>query len=157
MALDATAWESNVRDSIKKYFVDNLVTNEGLVVTFDTDLATPNIQGDLVDRWIVINFAAMDLDKVSRITLDIYCCARKDAEGFKLTKLKDKLMGYLTDSSHNDGRRRIPFYRSHEDPNQWTLLGGFLVDVEEDSGNIKTPDGTKIKMIPATLRWGAKV
>ena len=50
MALDATAREANLRDSIKKFFIDNLETIEGLVVTFDKALSYP----DLSDRTVEI-------------------------------------------------------------------------------------------------------
>jgi hypothetical protein len=157
MALDPTAREANVRDSVKKYFVDNLYRGESIELTFDTALDTPKIQNpnSPIDKWVSINFGSFDFDNMSEYDLRIFCCARNDPEGFKLAQLRDKVMGYLTDNTKNDGMARIPFYKSYAD-RAWELLGGLLLFVETESGQMTAPDGTKYKMIPVTMRWGAK-
>ena len=67
MTIDATAREANVRDSIKKYFVDNLYSKEGIQLTFDKTLSTPTIQGTAVDRWVTVVFGEMNLDALSTL------------------------------------------------------------------------------------------
>ena len=64
-ALDSTSKESNIRDSIKKYWVDNLYTTDGVQLTFDKYLSTPNVQGHAVDKWVSINFGDMQLSECS--------------------------------------------------------------------------------------------
>lgn len=158
MALDDTAKESNVRDSLKKYFVDSLVTVEGLNVTFDKYLAVPNVQGKAVDRWVSINFGDLMMSELSSHMLRIMPCTRADSEGFKLAQLRDKVIKYLSDNTQTDGMARIPFYRSRADGN-WTLLaGGFVIPQPiHESGQYDADDGTKFKVINVRLRFSSKV
>ena len=155
--LDATAKQSNIMDSLKKYFVDSLETTEELSLTFDRYLSTPKIQGREVDRWVSINFGDMGLSYLSALDLQIFCCTRSDAEGFKLAQLRDKVFKYLVDSSQTDGMARIAFYRSRADGN-WTLLdGGFIVQDVMESRQMEANDGTKFKILTARLRFSSKV
>jgi hypothetical protein len=157
MALDPTSREANVRDSVKRYFVENLYRTEGVQLTFDAGLSTPNV-ADLkagVDKWVAIQFGEIDPNNMAEMTLDIYCCTRNDSEGFKLAQLRDKVMGYLTDGTRSDGLARIPFYRSYAD-RAWDLIGGLLVLTDTETRQMEGPDGTKYKMIPVNLRWGQK-
>jgi hypothetical protein len=158
MSLDPTAREANIRDSVKKYFVENLSRTEGLPLTFDRSLATPVIQGDAesVDKWVSVNFGYLDADAFASMMLTIYCCTRKDAEGFKLAQLRDKVMGYLTDRTQTDGMRRITFYRSYESQ-AWDVIGGLLVQLDPESDQFEAEDGTKYKMLNVRLRWAAKI
>jgi hypothetical protein len=157
MALDPTARESNVRDSVKKYFVDNLSRTEGIELTFDSGLSTPKIQGQNfdIDRWVAIQFGSLLTDTMSEISLDIVCCARQDGEGFKLAQLRDKVLGYLLDGTRDDGQTRITLYRSYAD-RAWEYLGALLVFVDGESDPMTAPDGTKFKVIPCRLKWGMK-
>ena len=155
MTLDPTVREANVRDSIKKYFVDNLVKTEGLQVTFDKGLSTPRVQGNEVDRWIAIKFGDLFMGNLSRQMLTIFCCTKKDAEGFKLAQLRDKVINYLFDSDATDGNARITLYRSHE-TEAWTVIGGMVIVLEMESNFPPTEDGTKFKTIDVTILWGAK-
>jgi hypothetical protein len=156
MALDPTAREANVRDSVKKFFVDNIKRIEDIELSFDVDLSTPQIQSNItIDKWVMVQFSGFYFDNLSEYELSVFCCTRNDPEGFKLAQLRDKVMGYLTDGTKDDGLRRISFYRSYA--NQvWDLLGALLVFVERETGSMIAPDGTKFKMIPVTLKWGAK-
>lgn len=156
--LDATAKKANVKDSLKKYFVDNLETTEGLNLTFDKYLSTPKVQGHEVDRWVGLRFGSTEMSVMGHQMLDIYNCTRSDAEGFKLAQQRDKIFKYLTDSSQTDGMARIPFYRSRADGN-WTLLaGGFVVQKPViESDEIDADDGTKFQILTVTLRFSSKV
>lgn len=157
MALDPSSREANVRDSIKKYFVDNLYKTESIELTFDIGLDTPHIQdpNSPIDKWVSVNFGEFNFDNLSEYNLQVFCCSRNDPEGFKLAQLRDKVMGYLTDGTKTDGLARISFYRSYASQ-AWELLGALLVFVEQESKQMIGPDGTKYKLIPVTLKWGAK-
>jgi len=157
MALADTAKESNVRDSIKKYWVDSLHAAEGVQLTFDKYLSTPNVQGHQVDKWVSINFGEMALSSLSTHILEIYCCTRKDGEGFKLAQLRDKVYKHLTDNTKTDGMSRIPFYRSRAS-GSWTLLsGGMIVQDVMESRQLEAEDGTKFKILTVTIRFSSKV
>lgn len=155
MTLDATAREANLRDSIKKYLVDNLTTVEGVPIIFDSSLSTPDVRGRGVDRWYKVEFGPMSRDVLSDTTLRISCCTREDNEGFKLAQLADKMMGYLTDSD-GDGTRRIAFYQSSP-TSAWTKIGGIVVHSIDEVGEAFGPDKTKFKILLVRLRFASKI
>ena len=155
--LDSTAKEANVRDSIKKYWVDNLYTTEKVQLTFDRYLSVPNIQGHSVDRWVSVNFGDIQMSELSTHVLNVYCCTRSDAEGFKLAQLRDKVYKYMVDGTQTDGMARIPFYRSRAS-GSWTLLGtGMVIQDVMESRQFEAEDGTKFKIMTCRLRFSSKV
>lgn len=154
MALDPTAREANVKDSVKKYFVDNINKIEGLELTFDRTLSTPKIQGTEVEKWVTVMFGPFELGTLSSLMLTIFCCTRKDAEGFKIAQVRDRVMGYLVDTTQTDGKARIPLYRSSASE-AWQLLGSMVVQIDgAESRIMDADDDTKIKTIPIILKWG---
>lgn len=159
MALDPTARESNIRDSIKKYFVDSLEGNGHLstnTVMFDKGLSIPNLRNKTLDRWVSVNFAPLEIaNGMARQDLAIFCATRDDNEGFKLAQLRDTVVGYLTDSTVSDGMARVPLYRSRA-TGSWTLLGYMLAKVELESGQFVDEDETKYKQISVSLHWGCR-
>lgn len=157
MSLDPTAREANIRDSIKKYLVDNIYTTEGIQVSFDKVLSTPNIQGSTVNRWIGVRFGPIVMDSLSSLTLDIFLCTRKDPEYFRLAQLRDTVMGYLVDTTQTDGMARIPLYRSYANK-AWELLsGGFVIQEVIEGPQYELDDLTKVKQLTCMLRWGTKI
>lgn len=154
MSLDSTAREANVRDSLLKFFVDNLKTVEGINISFDRSLSAPRIQGNEVDRWVMVDFGPMDRATLSEHYVDLYCCTRKDPQGFRLAQLGDTVMGYLTDSTQTDGMKRIPFYKSKE-TGAWDLLGALLVTEIREGKEDEAPDGTKFKILSVMLKWAS--
>jgi hypothetical protein len=155
MVLDATAREANVRDSLKKYFVDSL--HPQYSVMFDKGLATPDLSGSppTIDKWISINFGTMDRSDLSEHVLTIFCCTRKDNEGFKLAQLSDTVMGFLSDTSQTDGMSRITLYQSNVQP--WVNIGGIVVQEVVESGQYQADDETKYKILNVRLRWSSKI
>lgn len=151
MALDPTARQANFIDSIKKFFVDNINRIEGLPLLFDRSLVTPQIQGVEVDKWVAVAFGDMNMGHVSDSLVEVYCCSRRDPEGFKLAQIRDKVVGYLTDSERTDGLRRIPLYKTPA----WTQVGSLIVYQETESGILVTSDETKFKIVPARFKWAA--
>ena len=157
MSLSPTAREANVRDSIKKYLIDNLYTTEGVCLSFDKVLSTPNIQGIAADRWVGIRFGSIDMDSLSTLMLDLFLCTRKDPEYFRLAQLRDTIMGYLTDNTQTDSMARIPLYKSYSSQ-AWELLsGGFVVQRIIEGQQYELEDLTKVKQLTCILRWGAKI
>lgn len=155
MTIDSTIRESNIRDSIKKYFVDNLYTTEGIELLFDKLLSTPKVQGNEIDKWYAVMIGSIDLGTLSEVSIDIFCCTRKDSEGFKLAQLRDKVMNYLIDTTQTDGMARITLYKSSA-TEAWTDIGTMLVQIDSESAQMEAEDNTKFKTITARLRWGSK-
>jgi hypothetical protein len=151
MSLEASAREANFRDSIKKFFVDNIETTEGVPVTFDKALSSPNIQGKEVERWVSIVIGPIGFDTLSDAIVEVYCCSRRDNEGYKLSQLRDKVLGYLIDYNMIDGKSRIDFYQSSYS-GAWTLIGKILVWDILQSGDIIAPDETKFKTLTLLLK-----
>jgi hypothetical protein len=157
MALHSTSRLSNIKDSLKKYFVESLEQTEGLQVVFDKNVENiPTVQGTPVDRWVVVIMGTPDINSpLASANVKVICCSQKDSEGFKLAQTRDAVVGYLTDPDKSDGMRRIPLYKSYKD-SPWELLGGMVVQeiLETDSGEIA--NGIKVHIMNVRLRWGAR-
>lgn len=157
MALDPTARESNFRDSVKKFFVDNLETTENIPLTFDKGLASPDLQGKTVHRWVGVVFDGIHLGTMTEYNLRLFCCTRQDNEGFKLAQLRDTVMGYLiNDGSVGDGKVSITLYRSYANQ-AWTNIGSMVIQDVLESGQLEAPDESKYKIITVRLRIPSKV
>lgn len=157
MALDATAKEANVRDSIKKYFVDSIHTAENVAIGFDRGMAAPQVRGQprSITRWVIVNFGPLELGVLSEHLLMIYCCTVQDNEGFRLAHLRDLVMKYLIDTDQSDGMARITLYRSYENQ-AWENIGGMVIQDIIESPQYIADDETKYKVLTVTLRWAAK-
>jgi len=157
MALDETAKKENIKASIRKYFVENVARTGGKRLTFDKSLSNPRIQGQSpVDEWVSVNHGSMDVESLSSHDIIVHCCTRKDAEGIKLAKLRDVVMGYLSDITTTDGFCRIPFYQIKM-TGPWTLLGAFLVTEVHESDDMESTDETKFITLTCRLRFASKV
>jgi hypothetical protein len=158
MSLDSTARESNVLDSLKKYFKD-MGTVQNITVRFDINVSQPNLVRDKsVNKWVIIDIDEVDIDVISTIVITIHICTRKDNEGFVLSQLRDTVMEYLSvnyDSETRDNFKRIPFYRSNTNP--WSLIGQLLVVDVKEGKRINAPDKTKFKDIIVTLKTPSKI
>jgi len=157
VTLDPTARTANIKDSLKKFFVDNIFRTSGIPLSFDKALSSPKLQGQTaVTRWVSVRLDDLELDTLSTQDLSIYCCTRGDREGYRLAQTVDTVMGYLTDNTQTDGFKRIPFYRSYE-TQPWTLLGAMLVTGHTLSAEQEALDETKFRIITVTLRFASKV
>lgn len=154
MSLDRTARLANFRDSIKKYFVDNLNKTERIPLTFDKGLGTPDTKGKALKRWVAVNWGPVNFDTMSEATIDVYCCTRQDNEGRSLAQLHDTVMGYLTDSSGTDGARRITFYRSHR-TEDWINIGGLVIRRIIHSDQMDAPDETKYLILTCIINFAS--
>jgi len=160
MGLDATARESNVRDSYKKYFIDNIKKVSNIELVFDAGLSTPKIHGQKneIKKWVSITMGSKTRGTLSEMTLDLHCCIRSDSEGHGLSQLGDTVMNYLVDTTKTDGMRRIPFYQSKAGGfSGWTDIGAMLITDIIESGDIEGPDNTKFKTFTVTIKWASKI
>jgi hypothetical protein len=153
-AIDTTVRESNILDSIKKYFFDSLTTIEGIAVSFDKTLIPPKVQGIEVDKWYAIILGQIRLGTLSEVDVDIFCCTKKDPEGFKLAQLRDKVMGYIIDTTKTDCKARLILYKSSA-TEAWANIGTMVLQIESETPKIEADDQTKFKVITITGKWGA--
>lgn len=152
MALDSTSKEQNVKDSVKKYLVDNIYTGEGIELTFDEELTTPLIQERAIGSWVSVLFGNLELGALAKTEVYLYLCTKMDPEGYNLSVLRDKVVGYLVDNTMTDSFARITLYQS----DTWTEVGKMVVQVGEETRLPDAQDGTKVTLVPITLFWGAK-
>jgi len=155
MSLDPTARRANFKDSIKRFFCSGY-TGE---LTFDKSLSSPDLLNDKsVDRWVNIDLGEIDRGYMSTVPLEVYCASRKDPEGFKLAQLTDTMVDLLSDTTMTDGMKRIPFYRSvPSGPDDWVLLGSFVVQDIIESKELRAPDNTKYIILFVTLKTASKI
>ena len=157
MPLDESAKLSNIYGSVKKYFVDRLVTIEGISLDFDktyTDAYASLL--DLVNQWVIIALEPDDMETLSSLRLSIYLYSRRDAEGDDLAALRDTVMAYLRDRTQTDGFARVELFNT-ADPANWISIGGGVLLVDNESGVYRAKDETKFMYISVTLRWGTKI
>jgi len=151
--LDATVRESNVWDSVRKFFVDNIAKGSAIPLGFDKGISPPKVSGNnQVEKWVNVESGQITSDTVSEYYFRVICCTRKDNAGFKLTQLRDTVMGYLKPSG---AEGVIQLYQTREGGAP-TLVGGMLVDVGSESEKLEASNEVKYKVIPIILRWGAK-
>lgn len=156
MALDATAREANLRDSINKFFFTNLPSS--VTYTLDRGLNSPDLQDKSVDQWLSVNFGNDDPGPVYVSFLLLYPCSRNDPEGHKLAQLTDKVITILSDTTTTDGMRRIPLYRStNSHHSTWSQVGSILVADFYKGNQMRMEDETKYRLITVKLIWAAKV
>lgn len=159
MSLSPLAREANYKDSIKKYFVDNIYRTENIPVTFDKMINFPEVFqesfkvfDDRIDRWIsVISGGIVENSPLITAYPSIYVCTRRDVEGFKLSQLRDTVRSLL------DMAMAIPFYRSYPAPIEWQLLTYMQVFHTGESEQLTTKDETKFKRISLSLKWTATI
>lgn len=157
MTLDATAREANIRDSVKRFFVD---TFPSIQKTFDKALSAPDLQDRVVHKWINILVHVSEIAVLSDILLQVYCCTRQDNEYFKLSQLRDTIVEGLSvdpDSTQSDNMKRITFYKSDPVLANWVEIGKLLVTEIIESIPMDGPDETKYKILTVRLRAPAKV
>jgi hypothetical protein len=153
--MNALAKESNVKDSLKKYFVDAL----GDIVTFDLSLKEPDIRKSgsaAIKQWYNVSFGQFGRNALADYTFEVYCLSRQDTEGILLSVMTDVLFNLLVDSTKTDGMRRIPIYDTENIP--WNLIGAMVIQEIGDNVPFQLPeDETKIKIYSVRLRWGLTI
>jgi len=156
MSLDPTSREANVRDSVKKFFVDGL---PGKVITFDKGINVPKISGQpmTVAEWINIDFGDLKIEHMSTFLVRVFVCTRQDHEGFKLAQRRDDVFELLTDDTgtYPDNMARIVFYRSYSSK-AWVVIGGMLIQDINESSQLEASDETKYKMLTVTIRFASR-
>ena len=153
--LNPLSRESNVKSSLKKYFVDAL----GTAVTFDVSLASPDMRSQgvsAINEWYNVDFGEFGRQELADYYFEVYIMTRQDPEGVKLAENSDTIMDLLVDNTLQDGMRRIPLYDTSEIP--WVLIGNMAVqDIWDAPVYNVMEDETKIKILSVRMRWGAAI
>ncbi len=156
MSLDATARETNFRDSVRYYLINSIKTTEGIDVTFDTSLKKPDFTDKKVVRWVAVKWGPFEMDTMSTAIVEIKPSTRQDNDSWRLTNLRDIVMGYLIDTVNGMGKK-IPFYQSAPGGvGNWTRIGGIVVQDVIESLENTAEDGTKFKTLTTRMRFASK-
>lgn len=153
MAIDPTLSEQCFRRSVKKYFVDNLYTIDGIYLGFETEFQEPEeTDGTPITEWINFHFDGLSPDStLGHGRVAAYLFTRGDTDGSKLSILRDKLMEYLLDLDMPDGIRRVPLYDL-----AWQNIGGMLVSTGREPKEERGADKTLYKFINIYFRYATK-
>lgn len=149
---DPLTSKKNIKDSVKKYFIEEVEAGAGVPITFDGTVDEPPRDG--ADKWVIVSFGQIYTsgNSFSTALVNVYLCAREDNEGNKLAILHDILNNCLTNSAGNNGVKRIPFYQS--DPVlPWVQIGVLLVDDINVSDEQMAPDKTKFEIMIVRLKF----
>lgn len=130
-----------INNSVKKFFIENLVDVEGIHVVFDRTMSPP--ANDDVSQWVFIDIMDYAPGHLNRKMVYVYCFSKDDLEGIDLSNLIDRVMSYLYDDS-------LMIY----DDDLTTLLTGARITLDPHSRTFTTKDNTKMRYIPFTLTWG---
>jgi hypothetical protein len=150
---DVTLQEKLYKQSVRKFFIDYLVTTLSKHVYFDRQYSIPkDSSGDELTNWVSVGFDGIDIDTVSTGMLEVLCFSRKDEGGIVLSELRDIIVDMMIDETMSDGCTRVPYYNS-----SWVQVGGMVAYVDTKDGGVQYgADGTMFKIINVTLRWGTK-
>jgi len=153
MTLPGQSRSANIKDSWKKYLNDNVKTDT-VHVTFDNALKQPKTQGRPMERWVSCKIGQYVGGTLAEQIVELWCCTRRDSEGYKCSQLRDTVYELLTDSE--DVFKRIPLYRSHP-KEEWTVIGQMLIRKEWiiESGESEGEDNTKIRKLTVRTRFAS--
>lgn len=148
MALDITQSEEAFNRSIRKYFVDELHTGEGVYIEFDTIYKVP----DGVNQWIVFHSDGLHPQgNVLTARVAAYMFSQKDDEGVELAKLRDKLIDKVTPEPDSDGIMRVDLVDA-----AFTKVQGMVVTIGNESDREVGADGVKYRYANLYFRYGTK-
>lgn len=143
MSLEPENKLTNVRYSLKKFFLENIETKHEIKFYLDRSL-TPKSPTIAIDRWILVNLGGLIPGVVSELHITIHILSRRDIEGDDLAEMYDKLI----EEFHSGF---IAFY----DAETKVQIGGFKVFLDPLEGFSYTWDDTKIQNMFITIKWGA--
>ena len=146
---------SDFENSVKKYFIDNLETTEGIKLFFDWMEDIPlDSTGNKLLSWGIISFGHVELGTVAECFVHVHIFTRNDFENQKLNLLMDKVNSYIVNEEAVNGLHTIPYYNTETVP--WTVNGGIIPFIRNIYGVESLKDSTKMRTILLTMRWGSK-
>ena len=155
MALSPETRHSDLKGSLKKYFVDNLETTSEIKLFLKWIPDVPvDASGNKLDQWAIIILGDHNLGTVAECFVEINLFTRNDNEGDDLTALYDLLMNYIIDEGSSNGLVSIPYYDISSIP--WVKVGGIIPFINRVFGAEEMKDNTHMKTIHLLCKWGSK-
>jgi len=147
MALDGTLKETNLRHSLRKFWIDGLTEEEGMEfpVYFGKITVEPKFPDE--EKWLVMQLEDINIHQVSTALMTVFMFARKDEYGDKLAGVRDRVIELLYQGY-------IDLYETESDP--WQKIGGIKTFVVSQSSPMPVgASETRIVYIEVILKWGA--
>lgn len=152
MVLSAVTKEVDFKNSIKKYFLDNLETTQSLPLYFEQLFEVPlDSNGIKLKQWVIVSFGYRNLGPVSeqQVSLDLYTTSDNEADD--LAALMDIVISYIIDEDSGNGLKTIPYYNS-----SWEIVGGIIPFLQPTLERMESEDGVQFKAINLLCKWGGK-
>lgn len=148
MALHYTAKESNIRNSVKRFFHQDVV--DSIKFVYGTYGLIPSKMSE--SRWVAVTFGTYVGGTLSEYDISLHLFVKEDPNEEKIADFRDELMKSLIDYSAPDGMKRIPLVDEN-----WNTPGdeALIFINDEVSGTVKDTE-TKFKTVSLTLKWGSK-
>ena len=150
MELDSTAKKSNFVYSLKKFILEEIYDQKGILPIFDEFLPPE----ESTEQWIFVDFGTLDSSTVIlSFSFMIYCVTRKDYEGDKLHDLVDTVIGAFTDTSTTDTLKRVPFYDKSTQVQNGSMI---VTGCDDGKAGLEAPDKSKFSILTFTVRMASK-
>ncbi len=140
--MDATLKETNLRRSLKKFFIDGL---PDVHIRFDR-IITAAMLDESPKQWIHVGLRRLRINQVSEAEIPVVLFSQLDEEGIELSLLRDRVLELLYPGL-------IDLYDTFQNP--WVKVGGFFVTIMPQLGTTYNPDQSKSITLPLILKWGA--
>lgn len=154
--MDGSISVAFVVDSIKKYFIDHLQTDQNILTIFDKTLTAVLTDLPSVNEFTIFSLGSMYYDTVGESIFPIHCCTTEDTEGWRLVRLVDKVVALLIATNESDNICRIPLYDTTVSGN-WQEIGKLLCLDFHVGGQTNITDATKYQVITVTIKWPMKI
>jgi len=163
MGLNSLSRETNYKDSLRKFFVENLSDEHDIPVTFDKLLNFPDIfqegfryHDDRVNKWVsIVSGGLIERSPMIIAYPAIYMCTRRDNEGYRLAQLRDKVRELLNESM------TIPLYRNFyvpfQDQYMWEFITHMTIFHNGESDQLTTKEDTRFKRLSLRIQWAATI
>ncbi len=153
MALDPTLQEVLFRRSVKKFLVDELYTEEGIYIGFESAFKElKDSGGNQLTSWINFHFDGLSFrGNSAKGRVSAYLFSRQDSDGTILATVRDALVDKLIDLSMSDGLKRVPLYDS-----EWVVVGGMIVTTGMESKEEVGVDDTLYKFVNIYFQYTTK-
>lgn len=140
--MDASLKETNIRRSIKKFFLDGITDNK---IYFD-QIIVPGTE-DTGKQWLIVSVENLRPAVVSNAMLTVYMFTVEDSEGDDLAALRDKVLELLYPGY-------IPLYDTQGSPS-WELIGAMNLFRTVQSSTSRTPDGANMVYLQHVIKWAS--
>lgn len=152
LMLDPTLSDAAILRSVRKFFIDEFKTVEGVPLYFEfIDKQPTDAEGNKIDRWMCVIPRNPVRGTLSTKYFHIYLFTSGDTDGYKLAEFRDTVYEKLVDFSHTDCKKRVACYDS-----SWTQQFVAVIKVLDDMNFDLYTEGINLKILPFLLNWGAK-